>query len=378
MEQKNLKKIGQVFSDYETKANIKEVKIQEMNLIKKDNVLEVKLQSEEYIDIKEIWFFEKFLRERFRLNNIDINIKYEETVKIKPIQEEWSNLICYMIHKYPLMRPMILLKSTIEIDKNNINVNMKIKGADFLRARKLDKELEREIKNLFGLDYKINFIEILSKEEQKEIEEREEREKQEIINRIIEEDIQRQKENNDTANHQEQNVPINDEVSITEELPIVEEDIELILGRLSKAKENKKKIKDISDKDIRVTIEGRIVTSEVRETKTGKGMLTFEIFDGTGIITCKAFTKDIEEGNDALEKIKSSEGIKATGKAGLDTYAGDITIIVNTVLKIKGDNLPKMPEEDDSTPLILGVTEVMKGTPTQITDLNEESGLVII
>ena len=28
-----------------------------------------------------------------------------------------------MVHKYPLMKPMILLKSTIQIEKNNINVN---------------------------------------------------------------------------------------------------------------------------------------------------------------------------------------------------------------------------------------------------------------
>ena len=39
---------------------------------------------------------------------------------------------------------------------------MKIQGADFLRARKLDKELEKVIKNIFGIDYKIEFIECLT------------------------------------------------------------------------------------------------------------------------------------------------------------------------------------------------------------------------
>ena len=162
----NLKNIGEVFSDYKTESNIKLAQIEGMNLLKKVNVLEINIISTEYIEIKELWFFEQFLRERFMFSNIDIKIKYEENVNIKPIEKEWINLVAYMVHKYPLMKPMILLKSTIDVNDKNINVNMKIRGADFLRAKKLDRELERTIKNLFNLNYKINFVEVLNSEEQ--------------------------------------------------------------------------------------------------------------------------------------------------------------------------------------------------------------------
>ena len=128
----DIKTIGQVFSDYEAKTNIKQAQIQQMNLIKKQNILEKKLKSSEYIEIKELWFLEKFLKERFQFANIDMKIQYEQGTDIKSIEKEWTNLICYMVHKYPLMKPMILLKSTIEIEKNIINVGVKIKGADFL------------------------------------------------------------------------------------------------------------------------------------------------------------------------------------------------------------------------------------------------------
>lgn len=57
-----------------------------------------------------------------------------------------ENIICYMAHKYPLMKPMLLMKSDVEINDNIINVKMHIRGADFLRA-KTDKELENVIKN---------------------------------------------------------------------------------------------------------------------------------------------------------------------------------------------------------------------------------------
>ena len=70
-----MKNIGEVFSDYKTESNIKLAQIEGMNLLKKVNVLEINIISTEYIEIKELWFFEQFLRERFMFSNIDIKIK---------------------------------------------------------------------------------------------------------------------------------------------------------------------------------------------------------------------------------------------------------------------------------------------------------------
>ena len=54
------KKISEVFSDYNTESNLKDAQILSMNLIKKVNVLDIKIKSQEYIEIKELWFFEQF------------------------------------------------------------------------------------------------------------------------------------------------------------------------------------------------------------------------------------------------------------------------------------------------------------------------------
>ena len=78
-----VKQIKEVFSDYETGNIIKEAKILSLNFIKKANVLEINLSSENYIDIKELWFFEKFLKERFQFSNVDMKIKYSENVTMK-------------------------------------------------------------------------------------------------------------------------------------------------------------------------------------------------------------------------------------------------------------------------------------------------------
>ena len=153
------KKVEEIFSDYSTSSNIKYAEIEALNLVKKENLLEVDINFDEYIEIKEIWYFEKFLRERFGFKNIEIKINYHDSVEKKTIKEEWKNIIAYMTHKYPLAKPMLLLNSDLEIENNQINIKMHIKGAEFLKAKKLDKSLQKVLINLFGTEYKIEIEE---------------------------------------------------------------------------------------------------------------------------------------------------------------------------------------------------------------------------
>ena len=352
------KKVGEIFSDYKSKSNIQYANIIELNVIKKTNTLEVKLAFDEYIEIKEIWYFEKFLKERFQFEKINIKIQYHESVKPKPIQEEWKNIIAYMAHKHPLTRPMLLLKSDIEIKENTILVKMHIRGADFLRARKTDKELENMLQNLYGISYHVELKEEISTKQLKEIQENIKREEEKIINEIEtkqKEEYQEVPEYQDPDYQMPQDIdgyiPEEGEMQNYPEIDELEE--QYIMGKPSKAKEKKIKVKDISANEGRVTLEGRVVTSETRETRSGKGMLIIDLYDGTGTITCKSFAKDITEGNEIIEKIQDAKIIKIIGKAGLDTYAGDITVIANTIIESNAP-IPELPTESEDTPLILG------------------------
>ena len=382
------KKVGEIFSDYKTNSNIKYAEVRGLNVVKKINTLEVILYFDEYIEIKEIWFFEKFLRERFRFENVDIKIKYHEKVERKTIKEEWKNIIAYMAHKYPLTKPMLLLKSDLEVEDNNILIKMHIKGADFLRAKKTDKELIKVLKNLFEIDYKVKLIEEISTDEINKIKERLKKEQEEIVAHIEEENRQNIKENEDNSvpeyNDVEYKMPDNLEGYIPPEgeelnIPEIEEEQEYIMGKLSKAKEKRISIKEITANDGRVTLEGRILTCEVRETKSGKGMIIFDLYDGTGTITIKSFAKDLAEGQEIIEKIKNAKAIKVIGKAGLDTYAGDVTVIANTIIETNTD-VPEPPEEEDEedTPLILGTSENITEELVKVQDLGVDDGKIAL
>ena len=413
------RKIGDLFSDYKTNSNIEDAEIARMNLLKKINTLEIEMQAKEYIEIKEIWYFEKFLRQRFQFEQVHIKIKYAEGVRKKPIADEWENIVCLMAHKYPLMKPLLLLKSQIEVTENQINVYMKIQGADFLKARKLDRELESVIENIFGKKYIINIEERINAEEVLKQKAKAKQVQQKAIENVMREAMEAQRMaaekqaqnsgENMQNNHQQQShqnpsaqnyeqypasemppipegvyndadyaMPTEADMGYIPEMPENEEPSNIIFGKPSRAKETLFKIKDITSNDSRVTIEGRIVSCECKETKTGKGMLIFEIYDGTGIMNCKAFAKDITEGNEVSEKIQSAKAIKVTGKSGMDAYAGDLTVMANIIIEISDEGMPQLPEEDTSSPLILGNSMNISDPLVKITDLNAESGNVCI
>ena len=380
------KKVGEIFSDYKTNSNIKYAEVRGLNVIKKTNTLQVILYLDEYIEIKEIWYFENFLKQRFQFEHIDIKIEYHEKVEKKSIPEEWKNIIAYMSHKYPLAKPMLLLKSDVEVKENTIYIKMHIKGADFLRAKKTDKELQKTIKNLFGQEYAIDITENLSMNDINEIRESIKKQEAQIVAHIEEENRQYsvERENLDPVpEYQDPDYapPTDMEGYIPPEeieMPDMQEQ-EYIMGKPSKAKEKHIKIKDITANDGRVTLEGRIVTTDVKETKSGKGMIIFDLYDGTGTITCKSFAKDYAEGKEIVEKIKEAKAIKTIGKAGLDTYAGDITVMANIIIETSSD-VPELPTEEEleDTPLILGSTQNITDPLVKVEDLGVDDGKIAL
>ena len=178
------------------------------------------------------------------------------------------------------------------------------------------------------------------------------------------------------------NIPLPDEGEyIPEEMPYDVEEVteeDYIMGKPSRAKENQISIKEINAESGRITIEGRIISAECKETKSGKGMIIFEIYDGTGLMTCKSFAKDAAEGNEICGKIKEAKAIKTTGKAGLDAFAGDVTIMANTIIATQKE-VPEMPEEaDEDTPLILGKNMDIQEPLVKVKDLNVDDGKVCL
>lgn len=373
------KKIGDVFKDYKTNSNIKYSYIEALNVNKKTNTLGIQIQSDEYIEVKEIWYLEKFLMERFGFQSIDTIINYTEDVEIKSIKDEWKNLICYMAHKYPLAKPMLLMNADIDLEEDNkINVKMHIKGASFLHAKKSDKVLEELLKKIMGKEYKITITEDLNQDIINKFKADVEKVEKQEVSKVIEK-LENTK-NNQVANNESSQENVVNEINQTDMVQQDNNDLDnldntdqtLILGKESKSKENKIKVKDITPSNAKITLEGRISNLEKRLTRTEKVLVIFDLFDGSGTICCKSFTTK-EESDDIISKLEKSDTVKIIGKANLDTYAGDVTVIANTIYLTQNSLIPKKDDViEEDTPLILGFNQNIGEKVSKIIDLSPE------
>ncbi len=146
--------INEVFKDFDVNSNISKAQIENINLYKKLNKLQIDITSDKPITIDEIGNFENYLQNKFNINKALTNIKYKD-VEIEPnISENWSNIVSYITQKEPFSKAL-LTNSTIKIDNKNIDVNLKIKGAEFLCNKKFDKGLEHLLSNIYNDHFQV-------------------------------------------------------------------------------------------------------------------------------------------------------------------------------------------------------------------------------
>jgi len=168
MEQQKL--IKDIFTDFKIESNLLNAQIKNIKLTKKTNKVEIDLISDSFISIKDILIFEKYIKQKFQIENIDICIEYND-VEIPSLEEQWDMIRKYLGYVYPVSKP-ILETSNIEIDNKNLNVMLDVKGAEFLEARGFEKILETLLKNYYNANYRVKYIERLSQEKLEKYESR--------------------------------------------------------------------------------------------------------------------------------------------------------------------------------------------------------------
>ena len=369
MEEQKLKTVKEVFKDYDfTSFALSEAKVVCANIYKKTNTLELKLQATSSILIKDLTDFEKYLTKRFAFQNIEIKIEAPEEEKSaeenvdnkidvnKKIQLEWQEIVEYMAYKHPLTKAL-LKNSTISIENNKIIVHMAIKGKGVLEARGFDRILATKLQDLYHKKYVINFQEEITQEMLEQYQEHSrELEKQAVllVQKEAEEQAQeKQLESGNTkqktiAKQSQQNTnkvegattsqASGDIVPPWEEAPVPEESEEvspIIYGRSMKIKEELSKVADLSVDSGKVLLDGEILNTDSRELKSGKFLVTFDLYDGSSTITCKAFV-EADKHDSVAKRLKDAKGVKVNGTAQFDPFAKELGVIANVIIESSG------------------------------------------
>ena len=357
------KYIKEVFVDYQNDNPLLDAQIENINLYKKTNKLQVEVESSNPIHINEMEDFENYLIKRFHVDKALIDIHYKDVEIEQDVENQWTNVINYVTRKEPFSKA-ILTGSKLDVSGKNISVKLALKGADFLLAKKFDKGLEHLLSNIYNENYVVKFEENLADNYLELLEAKKKKEEEEALKFLKiqaeqeakeqkEKKIEAKKQNEEKAkseNKQVQNVPgqVPPPMPKEEKPKDEEKDTPLIMGRNMNVKGNPIKIKDISVDSDKVVIDGELIadTMDSREIKNGeKVILMFNVYDGTSSITCKAFL-DTDKFKAVSKRIKGSKGLKIDGIAKYDQFAKEITIMANTIIETQGTK--KVKRMDDA------------------------------
>ena len=336
------KTIKEIFKDYNSESfSLNAGRIKSINLFKKTNKLELIIIADEFIKIEDIYKFEQYLKQRFNIFEVNIKVEYTKEIDVD-LQKAWNLIICYMAHKHPLSKAF-LKNSTLEIHDKDITVRMVTKGKLVLDAKKFDEILAEIIENIYGLKYKITFVEDVSEDAIKQYMEHAMMLEQEAIKQaqiMAEEASENSKEkahsgaNKTKENNSAPSEP--QEVSVSIEVPQEkEENSPLIYGRSLKLKEQLVKVIDLSVDSGKVVLDGEILNIDSRELKSGKVLVMFDLYDGTSTITCKVFSEG-DKSKELIGKLKGAKGVKLEGTAQFDPFAKELGVIANVIIESTG------------------------------------------
>lgn len=334
-----LRKVKDIFKDFTKEGKILETDIETINLFKKSNKLELKLVSDEIIEIAQIYALEEYLKTRFQIEKVIIQMNYTMDIDVaQEIEKNWINIMCYMSKRFPLTREL-LRKSTLKITENQITVELQGKGKDILYARGFDTELTELVSDLYGKKYRVIYEDNFSEAQKEEIKKMLEEEEKKVIKKMQSQVVEAKQE----APKQVQDTPKQDKPS--EPSPQEEENSPLIYGRQPKIKSDLIKVIDISVDTDKVALDGEIIGVDSRELKNGKTLISFKLYDGSSTMVCKVFVT-AEQSAKVLSRLQAAKGVRIDGNAKYDPFTKEIGVIANTIIETAG--MKKVKRMDNS------------------------------
>ncbi|MEE6638276.1 PolC-type DNA polymerase III [Limosilactobacillus pontis] len=145
------------------------------------------------------------------------------------------------------------------------------------------------------------------------------------------------------------------------------------LGRVINDKENVTQMKDIQGEERSVVVEGYVFNAEVRELRSGRQLLTFEITDYTSSFAVKKFSRNTED-EAQFANIKPGIWLKVRGPVQEDTWMHDLVINAYDINQVQHTERQDQAPADDKRIELHAHTEMSQMDATNsITELAQRA-----
>ena len=151
--------------------------------------------------------------------------------------------------------------------------------------------------------------------------------------------------------------------------PVAPADGPVQLGRMIDSKQNVIQMKDIEGEERSVVVEGYVFNAEIRELRSGRQLLTFEITDYTSSFAVKKFSRNSDE-EAQFANIKVGMWLKVRGPVQEDTWMRDLVITAYDVNEVTHTaRQDKAPQDDKRVELHTHTTMSQMDATNSITEL---------
>ena len=322
-----MKQINEIFGDYKAEGNIRDAVVKAVVIRKKAKTLEMKISSDQFIESGDRESLSEFVKEKFALHDVRILIEYTGKAEKKPLEEELGNIIRSMAEEHSVLKPMVN-NYEFEVADHTIYFKFKIVISGLLKSMGYDKKISRILKDLYGTEYQVDFADDLDYRELAKIQEDTRVEEKQLIQDAV-----------SAAPYDTMPEPPA-QVAESGHGPDggayrTKDNSSLIYGRKTSRKDPVIRIVDITPDEGKVTIEGELSNIESKELKSGKILVSFDLYDGSSSMTCKAFLKPGEDG-EVLVRLNQAKGVQISGNAAYSKFSGEIELIANTIVETEG------------------------------------------
>jgi len=301
------------FLQYKDRFEIKKIRV-----MKKAKEWELCISLKELVPLSELNGIEAQITEFYGLNRARLVVE-ASSLDVSPAGlavSHWEELKKILTSNNPSFTGF-LMDSSIQLEEGNVRLNVTSReAADYLASRKCGNILSQYLKDYFNIDSR---VEICFNEEDRLCDEEYLKCYLEEENKIVSELLKSKSGSKDKAKERSDAV---------------------IMGRAFN--DIPVSISSIAEDSGRITIQGTIFNTEVKNLNNGKTIIIFNITDNTNSITAKIFIKEENDTAKLVENITKDRYVRIKGDIQYDPFIKELVIfpinIVEATKIIRTDN----------------------------------------
>ena len=319
------KNIFSVFPDLkdntERSKYIENISISSINVYRKSKRIELILSSNNLVPPSVIYSLKKNFERIFEVNTVLMKLNYTEEFELHDVLEKYWQDIIFVTSCEIMPAKLFLKNASYSIENSKLVINLVTRGIDILINRKCDVVIEKIIKEYYGKDIRVDFVEYSVTEQDKKdyIKQKEKEEYKLVTDTILEnaygeinQPVVKKEDAKSKNKYVKPKVPNSD-----------------IFGKVFT--DPTTKIIEITQDSGDIALNGEVFRIETRELQNGKVLFMFDVTDYTSSITCKMFLKE-EEYEHIKGIIKDGTVLKIKGLAQYDKYIKETSVFVTDIM----------------------------------------------